>query len=147
MLVIPLGVLGAVLFALGRGLSNDVYFQVGLLTTIGLASKNAILIVEFAKSLYEEGMSLVDATMEAVRMRLRPIIMTSLAFMLGVTPLMLATGAGSGSQNAIGTGVFGGVFTATVLAIFFIPVFFIVVFKLADTLSGKNHKQNLEAES
>ncbi|GGY77961.1 multidrug efflux RND transporter permease subunit [Cellvibrio zantedeschiae] len=131
MLVVPLGVLGAVLFAIGRGLSNDVYFQVGLLTTIGLASKNAILIVEFAKSLHEQGMSLFDATMDAVRMRLRPIIMTSLAFMLGVTPLVISTGAGSGSQNAIGTGVFGGMLSATILAIFFVPVFFVVVFQLA----------------
>ena len=131
MLVVPLGILGAVLFALGRGLSDDVYFQVGLLTTIGLASKNAILIVEFAKSLHEQGMSLYDATMDAVRMRLRPIIMTSLAFMLGVTPLVISTGAGSGSQNAIGTGVFGGMLSATVLAIFFVPVFFVVVFQLA----------------
>jgi multidrug efflux pump len=130
-LVVPLGVIGAVLFAMGRGLSNDVYFQVGLLTTIGLAAKNAILIVEFAKALYEEGMDLVQATMEAVRMRLRPIIMTSLAFMLGVTPLVISSGAGSGSQNAIGTGVFGGMFSATVLAIFFVPVFFVVVFRLA----------------
>jgi multidrug efflux pump len=134
MLVVPLGVIGAVLFAMARGLSNDVYFQVGLLTTIGLASKNAILIVEFAKSLYEQGMDLIDATMEAVRMRLRPIIMTSMAFMLGVTPLVLSTGAGSGSQNAIGTGVFGGMFTATVLAIFFVPVFFVVVFRLSHRL-------------
>ncbi len=131
MLVVPLGVIGAVLFAMARGLSNDVYFQVGLLTTIGLAAKNAILIVEFAKALYEQGMDLLEATMEAVRMRLRPIIMTSLAFMLGVTPLVLSTGAGSGSQNAIGTGVFGGMFSATVLAIFFVPVFFVVVFRLA----------------
>jgi len=130
-LVVPLGVIGAVLFAMGRGLSNDVYFQVGLLTTIGLAAKNAILIVEFAKALYEEGMDLVQATMEAVRMRLRPIIMTSLAFMLGVTPLVISSGAGSGSQNAIGTGVFGGMLSATVLAIFFVPVFFVVVFRLA----------------
>lgn len=130
-LVVPLGVIGAVLFAMGRGLSNDVYFQVGLLTTIGLAAKNAILIVEFAKTLYEDGMDLVQATMEAVRMRLRPIIMTSLAFMLGVTPLVISSGAGSGSQNAIGTGVFGGMFSATVLAIFFVPVFFVVVFRLA----------------
>ncbi len=130
-LVVPLGVIGAVLFAMGRGLSNDVYFQVGLLTTIGLAAKNAILIVEFAKSLYEDGMDLLQATKEAVRMRLRPIIMTSLAFMLGVTPLVLSSGAGSGSQNAIGTGVFGGMFSATVLAIFFVPVFFVVVFRLA----------------
>ncbi len=131
MLVVPLGIIGAVLFAMARGLSNDVYFQVGLLTTMGLAAKNAILIVEFAKSLYEQGMDLIEATMEAVRMRLRPIIMTSLAFMLGVTPLVISTGAGSGSQNAIGTGVFGGMFSATVLAIFFVPVFFVVVFRLA----------------
>lgn len=130
-LVVPLGIIGAVLFAMARGLSNDVYFQVGLLTTIGLAAKNAILIVEFAKALYEQGMDLVQATMEAVRMRLRPIIMTSLAFMLGVTPLVISTGAGSGSQNAIGTGVFGGMFSATALAIFFVPVFFVVVFRLA----------------
>jgi multidrug efflux pump len=136
MLVVPLGILGAVVFASLRGLSNDVYFQVGLLTTIGLSAKNAILIVEFAKSLYEDGMSLFDATMEAVRMRLRPIIMTSLAFMLGVTPLVLSSGAGSGSQNAIGTGVFGGIFSATALAIFFIPVFFLLVFRIARRMSG-----------
>lgn len=140
-LVVPLGVIGAVLFAMGRGLSNDVYFQVGLLTTIGLAAKNAILIVEFAKSLYEEGMGLLEATLEAVRMRLRPIIMTSLAFMLGVTPLVLSTGAGSGSQNAIGTGVFGGMFSATVLAIFFVPVFFVVVFRLAQRWFPKSHRE------
>ncbi len=140
MLVVPLGVLGAVLFAIGRGLSNDVYFQVGLLTTIGLASKNAILIVEFAKTLHEQGKSLVDATMEAVRMRLRPIIMTSMAFMLGVTPLVIARGAGSGSQNAIGTGVFGGMFSATVLAIFFVPVFFVVVFRLAQRWFPKRER-------
>jgi multidrug efflux pump len=138
MLVVPLGIIGAVLFALGRGLSDDVYFQVGLLTTIGLASKNAILIVEFAKSLHEQGMSLFDATMDAVRMRLRPIIMTSLAFMLGVTPLVISTGAGSGSQNAIGTGVFGGMLSATVLAIFFVPVFFVVVFQFAQRWFPKN---------
>ena len=131
MLVVPLGILGAVLFALGRGLSNDVYFQVGLLTTIGLAAKNAILIVEFAKALHEQGASLFDATMDAVRMRLRPIVMTSLAFMLGVTPLVISSGAGSGSQNAIGTGVFGGMLSATTLAIFFVPVFFVVVFRIS----------------
>ena len=138
MLVVPLGIIGAVLFAMMRGLSNDVYFQVGLLTTIGLASKNAILIVEFAKSLYEDGMDLIKATMEAVRMRLRPIIMTSLAFMLGVTPLVISTGAGSGSQNAIGTGVFGGMLSGTILAIFFVPVFFVVVFRLSHRWTGKN---------
>ncbi len=146
MLVVPLGVLGAVVFAILRGLSNDVYFQVGLLTTIGLSAKNAILIVEFAKSLYESGMSLMDATMEAVRMRLRPIIMTSLAFMLGVTPLVLSSGAGSGSQNAIGTGVFGGIFSATVLAIFFIPVFFLVVFRVAHRKSSRPAAQSVETQ-
>jgi multidrug efflux pump len=146
MLVVPLGVLGAVIFALLRGLSNDVFFQVGLLTTIGLSSKNAILIVEFAKSLYEDGMSLSKATLEAVRMRLRPILMTSLAFMLGVTPLMLASGAGSASQNAIGTGVFGGIFTATVLAVFFIPVFFVVVFSLAERISSNRKRDKAAGE-
>ncbi|MBV4413925.1 multidrug efflux RND transporter permease subunit AcrB [Enterobacteriaceae bacterium YMB-R22] len=128
MLVVPLGVIGALLAATLRGLTNDVYFQVGLLTTIGLSAKNAILIVEFAKDLMEkEGKGLVEATLEAVRMRLRPILMTSLAFILGVLPLVLSSGAGSGAQNAVGTGVMGGMITATVLAIFFVPVFFVVV--------------------
>ncbi|MGD9506277.1 MAG: efflux RND transporter permease subunit [Syntrophobacteraceae bacterium] len=127
MLVVPLGVVGALLAASLRGLSNDVYFQVGLLTTIGLSAKNAILIVEFAKDLHEEGMGLVEATLTAVRMRLRPILMTSLAFILGVLPLALSTGAGSGSQNAIGTGVMGGMISATALAIFFVPVFFVLI--------------------
>ncbi|TVZ41872.1 multidrug efflux pump [Alteromonadaceae bacterium 2753L.S.0a.02] len=138
MMVVPLGVIGAVLFAMARGLSNDVYFQVGLLTTIGLSAKNAILIVEFARALYEqEGKPLIEATMMAIRMRLRPILMTSLAFGLGVLPLVISSGAGSGSQNAIGTGVFGGVLSATVLAIFFVPVFFVVVFQLSHKLRGK----------
>ncbi|MBN8442458.1 MAG: efflux RND transporter permease subunit [Thauera sp.] len=128
MLVVPLGVLGALLAATGRGLSNDVYFQVGLLATIGLSAKNAILIVEFAKAQMEqEGKELVAATMEAVRMRLRPILMTSLAFGLGVLPLAIATGAGSGSQNAIGTGVLGGTIGATVLGIFFVPLFYVAI--------------------
>nr|WP_318384658.1 efflux RND transporter permease subunit [uncultured Enterobacter sp.] len=128
MLVVPLGVLGALLAATCRGLSNDVYFQVGLLTTIGLSAKNAILIVEFAKDLMDkEGKGLTEATLEAVRMRLRPILMTSLAFILGVMPLVLSTGAGSGAQNAVGTGVMGGMVSATLLAIFFVPVFFVVV--------------------
>ncbi|HSD39050.1 MAG TPA: efflux RND transporter permease subunit [Rhodocyclaceae bacterium] len=129
-LVVPLGVVGALLAAGARGLSNDVYFQVALLTTIGLASKNAILIVEFAKEQMEHGKSLADATMEAVRMRLRPILMTSLAFGLGVVPLAISSGAGSGSQNAIGTGVLGGMITSTVLGIFFVPVFYVVVRRL-----------------
>lgn len=131
MLVVPLGVLGAVLGAYFRDLNNDVFFQVGLLTTIGLSAKNAILIAEFAQDLEAEGRGLVNATLEAVRMRLRPILMTSLAFMFGVTPLMLSTGAGSGARNAIGTGVFGGMLAATVLAIFFIPLFYVVVRKLS----------------
>ena len=136
-LVVPLGVLGAVIFTMARELSNDVYFQVGLLTTIGLAAKNAILIVEFAKTLREQGKGLIEATVEAARLRLRPIIMTSMAFILGVTPLVIATGAGSGSQNAIGTGVFGGMLSATVLAVFFVPLFFVVVYKLAGDRSHK----------
>ncbi|ELY5828042.1 multidrug efflux RND transporter permease subunit AcrB [Cronobacter turicensis] len=128
MLVVPLGVIGALLAASLRGLNNDVYFQVGLLTTIGLSAKNAILIVEFAKDLMEkEGKGLIEATLEAVRMRLRPILMTSLAFILGVMPLVISSGAGSGAQNAVGTGVMGGMVTATILAIFFVPVFFVVV--------------------
>jgi multidrug efflux pump len=128
MLVVPLGVIGALLAATFRGLTNDVYFQVGLLTTIGLSAKNAILIVEFAKDLMDkEGKGLIESTLEAVRMRLRPILMTSLAFILGVLPLVISSGAGSGAQNAVGTGVMGGMITATVLAIFFVPVFFVVV--------------------
>lgn len=127
MLIVPLGVVGALLAASGRGLSNDVYFQVALLTTVGLSAKNAILIVEFAKDQYEQGRDLVEATLDAVRMRLRPILMTSLAFGLGVVPLAISTGAGSGSQNAIGTGVLGGTIAATALGIFFVPVFFVLV--------------------
>lgn len=128
MLVVPLGVVGALLAATLRGMNNDVYFQVGLLTTIGLSAKNAILIVEFAKDLMEkEGKELIEATLEAVKMRLRPILMTSLAFILGVLPLVVSHGAGSGAQNAVGTGVMGGMLTATLLAIFLVPVFFVVI--------------------
>jgi hydrophobe/amphiphile efflux-1 (HAE1) family protein len=124
MLVVPLGVLGAVLAILFRGLANDVFFQVGLLTTVGLSAKNAILIVEFAKGLHEGGKSVVDAALEAARMRLRPILMTSFAFILGVLPLAIAHGAGAGGQVAIGTAVIGGMASATVLAILFVPLFF-----------------------
>ena len=126
-LVIPLGVVGAVLAATLRGFSNDVYFQVGLLTTMGLAAKNAILIVEFAEGAEREGKSPLDAAIEGARLRLRPILMTSLAFIAGVFPLAISTGAGSGGQNDIGTGVVGGMLTATVLAIFFVPLFFVLV--------------------
>ncbi|CUR48341.1 efflux RND transporter permease subunit [Alloalcanivorax xenomutans] len=148
MLVVPLGVIGAVLFSLGRGLENDVFFQVGLLTTIGLSAKNAILIAEFAKDLEDQGYSLWKATLEATRMRLRPILMTSMAFMLGVTPLMLSSGAGSGARNAIGTSVFGGMFTATALAIFFIPLFYVVVRKLSGVpLNGKGDRNEPSEET
>ncbi|MCW4617593.1 efflux RND transporter permease subunit [Aeromonas hydrophila] len=129
MLVVPLGVLGAIVAATLRGLENDVYFQVGLLTTIGLSAKNAILIVEFAKELYDRSMGLSEAVVEAARLRLRPILMTSLAFILGVLPLVISTGAGASSRNAIGTGVMGGMISATVLAIFFVPLFFVLVMR------------------
>lgn len=127
MLVVPLGILGAVVATILGGLSNDVYFQVGLLTTVGLSAKNAILIVEFAKAQYDSGVDLFEATIHAAEQRLRPILMTSMAFILGVTPLAIASGAGSASQNAIGIGVIGGMISATFLAIFFVPMFFIVI--------------------
>jgi hydrophobe/amphiphile efflux-1 (HAE1) family protein len=127
MLVVPLGIIGTILATLLRGLGNDVFFQVGLLTTVGLSSKNAILIVEFAKENHEQGMGLLDATVAAARQRLRPILMTSMAFILGVLPLAIATGAGAGGRIAIGTGVIGGMITATLLAVFLVPVFFVWV--------------------
>ena len=130
MLVLPLGLIGALLATTFRGLSNDVYFQIGLLTIIGLSAKNAILIVEFAKARLEHGIGLINATLEASRIRLRPILMTSFAFILGVLPLAISTGAGSGAQNSIGTGVMGGMITATVLAVFYIPLFFVVVLRI-----------------
>ncbi|MBC3625672.1 multidrug efflux RND transporter permease AcrD [Klebsiella sp. Kpp] len=127
MLVVPLGVIGALLATWMRGLENDVYFQVGLLTVIGLSAKNAILIVEFANELNEKGQDLLSATLSACRQRLRPILMTSLAFIFGVLPMATSTGAGSGSQHAVGTGVMSGMISATVLAIFFVPLFFVLV--------------------
>jgi multidrug efflux pump len=129
LLIVPLGVLGAVLATLSRGLTNDAYFQVGLLVTIGLAAKNAILIVEFAKENFDRGMDLVESVMHAAKQRLRPILMTSLAFMSGVLPLALASGAGSGAQHAVGTGVIGGMLASTFLAVFFVPVFFVVILR------------------
>ena len=126
-LVVPLGVIGVLMATLLRGYSNDVYFQVGLITIIGLSAKNAILIIEFAKDLQAQGRTVVQAAIEAAQLRFRPILMTSLAFMLGVMPLVLASGASSASQRAIGTGVIGGMITGTVLAVFFVPVFFVVV--------------------
>ena len=131
LLVVPLGVLGTIAAVLLRGLSNDVFFQVGLLVTVGLAAKNAILIVEFAKELHErDGKDIVQAAIEAARLRIRPIIMTSMAFVLGVIPLMISNGAGAGSQHSIGTAVVGGMLTATFLAIFFVPMFYVVVVRL-----------------
>lgn len=138
-LVIPLGVAGALAAVSLRGLSNDVYFQVGLLTTMGLAAKNAILIVEFAKSLAESGMDLVQAVVEAARQRLRPIIMTSLAFGLGVLPLALNSGAGSGGQNSIGTGVIGGTIASTILGSLLVPVFFVLVARMGLTRKAPRH--------
>ncbi len=127
LLVVPLGIVGALMAAMWRELSNDVYFQVALLTTVGLSAKNAILIVEFAKEQVDRGVGVVKATLEAVRLRLRPILMTSLAFGLGVLPLAISVGAGSASRNAVGTGVLGGMITATVLGVFFVPLFFVTI--------------------
>jgi multidrug efflux pump len=127
LMVVPLGVLGSLLAATMRGMPNDVYFKVGLITIIGLGAKNAVLIIEFAKDLQAQGMSLVDAAIKACHLRFRPILMTSMAFILGVLPLVVAGGAGAASQRAIGTGVMGGMLTATALGVFFVPVFFVVI--------------------
>jgi multidrug efflux pump len=149
LLVAPLGILGIALAATLRGLERDIYFEVAMLTTIGLTSKNAILIISFAKDNLEKGMELVEATMHAVRDRLRPIIMTSLAFGMGVLPLALASGAGSGAQRAIGTGVLGGMLVGAFLGVFFIPLFFVVVKRLFGR-HGREPRQgsgNLPAEA
>jgi multidrug efflux pump len=129
-LVVPLGIVGAVLAAFLRGFADDVYLQVGLLTTVGLSAKNAILIVQFAKAQMQAGGELVESTLDAVKMRLRPILMTSLAFGFGVLPLAISHGAGSGAQNAIGTSVLGGMISATALGIFFVPLSFVWVRKV-----------------
>jgi multidrug efflux pump len=126
-LVVPLGVLGVIVATLLRGYANDVYFQVGLITIIGLSAKNAILIIEFAKDLQAQGKSIVASALEAAHLRFRPIVMTSMAFTLGVLPLAISSGAGSASQRAIGTGVIGGILTGTTLAVVFVPIFFVVV--------------------
>jgi HAE1 family hydrophobic/amphiphilic exporter-1 len=136
LLVLPLGVIGGVIAASLRGLPNDVYFQIGVLTTLGLTTKNAILIVQFAKAGVEQGMGLVEATLEGARLRFRPIVMTSLAFGFGVLPLAVATGAGAGAMNAIGTGVLGGMVTATILVILFTPLFFVLI----ETFLGKGRR-------
>ncbi len=141
-LAVPLGVLGALLATYFRGLENDVYFQVGLLTTIGLSAKNAILIVEFAKQRVDSGMELIPAALEAARLRLRPILMTSLAFILGVLPLAVSTGAGANSRHAIGTGVLGGMVSATALALVFIPLFFVLIYRLFGKKPDRNEGGN-----
>ncbi|PZP32422.1 MAG: multidrug efflux RND transporter permease subunit [Roseateles depolymerans] len=141
LLVVPLGILGVVLGASFRGLENDVYFKVGMITIIGLSAKNAVLIIEFAKDLHAQGRGLVESVIEAAHLRFRPILMTSMAFILGVLPLVLATGAGSASQRAIGTGVMGGMITATMLAVFLVPVFFVVVRRIFPG-SDRQHRRD-----
>ena len=150
MLVVPLGIVGAVIAAVltqflpvQTTLSNDVYFPVGLLTTVGLASKNAILIVEFAKELYDKGMRLTEAVVEAAKIRFRPILMTSLAFILGVLPLAVSSGAGAAGRNEIGICVIGGMLTATVLAIFYVPVFFVLIMRYFTKYIPPEEKEKL----
>jgi HAE1 family hydrophobic/amphiphilic exporter-1 len=138
LLTLPLGAIGGVIASGMRGMSNDVYFQIGLLITLGLTTKNAILIVQFARARVDEGADLIAATLEAAKLRLRPIIMTSLAFGFGVVPLAIATGAGSGAQRAIGTGVLGGVVTSTLLVTIFAPLFYVLIYKAL----GKHRKRS-----
>jgi len=147
MLVVPLGVIGSVLAVMLRDMPNDVYFKVGLITIIGLSAKNAILIIEFAKDLRAEGKPLLEATIEACRLRFRPILMTSLAFTLGVVPLAIASGASAASQNAIGTGVLGGMISATVLAIFFVPVFFVFIMSIFDRSRTQKKSGEIKEEA
>ena len=146
MLIVPIGALGSVLATSSLGLSNDVYFKVGLITIIGLAAKNAILIVEFAKDLHERGHSLSEAALQAARLRFRPIVMTSLAFILGVVPLALATGAGASSQAAIGVGVIGGMLSATLLGVLFVPIFFVFVLSLRRKRRVVPEEKNTDSE-
>jgi hydrophobe/amphiphile efflux-1 (HAE1) family protein len=141
LLALPLGIIGGVLASSLRGLPNGVYFQIGLLTTLGLTAKNAILIVQFAKNRIEEGRGLIEATLEAAKLRFRPIMMTSLAFGFGVLPLTITTGAGAGAQNAIGTSVLGGMITATILVTIFAPLFYVVI----EMLTGRQRKRELAA--
>jgi HAE1 family hydrophobic/amphiphilic exporter-1 len=141
LLVLPLGVIGGIIATHMRGLANDVYFQIGLLTTLGLTTKNAILIVQFAKGGMEKGMGLIEATIEGAKLSFRPILMTSLAFGFGVLPLALTKGAGAGAQNAIGTGVLGGMVTATVLVVIFSPLFFVIIEKI---FGRKGRHESLE---
>jgi HAE1 family hydrophobic/amphiphilic exporter-1 len=143
LLALPLGVIGGVAASMLRGFPNDVYFQIGLLTTLGLTTKNAILIVQFAKARVEQGLGLIEATLEATRLRFRPIVMTSLAFGFGVLPLALASGAGAGAMNAIGTSVLGGMITGTILVVLFAPLFYVMI----ETTFGKRRAQPVDASA
>ena len=136
-IAVPFGVFGALSAVWLRGMNNDIYFQIGLVTLIGLSAKNAILIVEFASQQHQQGLSLVEAAIEAARLRFRPIIMTSMAFILGVLPLVIASGAGAASRRSIGTGVLGGMLAATFLAIFFVPLFFVLIGKIKQRETGR----------
>jgi multidrug efflux pump subunit AcrB len=142
---VPFGVFGALVSIWIAGMENDVYFQVGLITLIGLSAKNAILIVEFAQIKHSEGLSARDAAIEAAKLRLRPILMTSLSFILGILPLVIATGAGSNARHSIGTGVLGGMVGATSLALFFVPLFYFLIVGFTDVLSGKARKEAADA--
>jgi multidrug efflux pump len=142
MLIVPLGIFGAIMAAFGGGLSNDIYLQVGLLTTIGLASKNAILIVEFAIHKMAEGLGVVDAAIAAVRLRLRPILMTSMAFICGVIPLAIASSAGSGAQNALGISIIGGTLASSILVVVFVPMFFVIVRRIFPGKTDTSVKEN-----
>ena len=142
LLTLPLGVIGGVIATSVMGLPNDVYFQIGILTILGLATKNAILIVQFAKARVDEGMQLIAATLEGARLRLRPIVMTSLAFGCGVLPLALADGAGAGAQKAIGIGIVGGVVTSTLLVTIFAPLFYVLIYKLIGRHKQREYENN-----
>jgi HAE1 family hydrophobic/amphiphilic exporter-1 len=144
LICLPLGIIGGVIASSMRGMSNDVYFQIGLLTTMGLTTKNAILIVQFARARVDEGARLIDATLEAAKLRLRPIIMTSLAFGFGILPLALASGAGSGAQRAIGTGVMGGMVTSTFLVILYAPLFYVMIYRLIGRHRKRVKKNNID---
>ena len=146
LMVVPLGLLGALVFSLMRGLPNDIFFKIGMITIIGLAAKNAILIVEFAVALRQAGKTLRDATLEAARLRFRPILMTSFAFILGVVPMAISTGAGANSRHAIGTGVIGGMLFATILGLLMIPVFFVVVRRMLGDRMDEPSKERLEKQ-
>ena len=147
LLIVPLGVLGALTFTWLRGLENDIYFKVGIIAVIGLSAKNAILIIQFANTMRQQGTGVLAATIEACRIRFRPILMTSIAFILGVLPLTISTGAGANSRHAIGTGVMGGMVGATVLGVLFVPVFFVVMRRLlGDRTDGTENTAPRQAE-